>query len=539
MGALYTVGVGITDRRSSGGAIAAGHPVTAAAGADVLAAGGNAIDACIAAGAASWSAESTVTGIGGAGFLLAHDARTGETVAFDFFAAVPGIGWDRPRSPMHDVVLQFGGGTQLFHVGSASCAVPGIPAGLTAAHRRFGRMPWKELMLPAARLARDGIEVTAEHASLHTLLDGVMSYQPACAASFQPEGRPLREGELQYNAALADTIERLAENGADEFVTGETAQAIVEEMRSTGGSITAEDLASYEAIERTPLRVGFRGRELFLNPPPASGGALVAHTLAVLDRFAPIEDPWDLEGVVKLIGALRAAQAVRTPAFERALYDGTAGAMLLDDAAVQAGVVLAEQGGGHPLEPAGAPNTTHISVIDAAGNAASMTTTTGCGAGIFAGDTGVHLNNMLGETDLMVKSMELRPGARLTSMMTPMIGFRAGERRPSVTIGSSGSARLRSSIVQVLVHVFDHGLALDDATEYPRIHPQGAAIECEAGVPKHLMDELESRGEQIVRWPQRNGYFGGAQVVLEQDGALMAAGDPRRGGSGVVVGATS
>ena len=212
--------------------------------------------------------------------------------------------------------------------------------------------------------------------------------------------------------------------------------------------------------------------------------------------------------------------------------------MLLDDAAVQAGVVLAEQGGGHPLEPAGAPNTTHISVIDAAGNAASMTTTTGCGAGIFAGDTGVHLNNMLGETDLMVKSMELRPGARLTSMMTPMIGFRAGERRPSVTIGSSGSARLRSSIVQVLVHVFDHGLALDDATEYPRIHPQGAAIECEAGVPKHLMDELESRGEQIVRWPQRNGYFGGAQVVLEQDGALMAAGDPRRGGSGVVVGAT-
>src|SRR4051794_10018742 len=363
----YTARVATIERRSGGGAIAAGHPVTTAVGAEVLAAGGNAIDACIAAGAASWSAESTVTGIGGAGFLLAHDARSGETVAFDFFAAVPGIGWDRPRSSMRDVVLQFGGGTQLFHVGPASCAVPGIPAGLAAAHRRFGRMPWRELLQPAARLAREGIQVTAEHGFLHTLLDGVMSFQEACAASFQPEGRPLLEGEYQYNAGLADTIERLAENGADEFVSGETARAIVEEMRSTGGSITAEDLAGYQPIERTPLRVGFRGRELFLNPPPASGGALVAHTLAVLERFAPVEDPWDPDAVFRLIGALRAAQVARTPAFERALYDGTAGAMLLDEAAIEAGAALAEQGGGHPLEPAGAPNTTHISVLDAEG----------------------------------------------------------------------------------------------------------------------------------------------------------------------------
>jgi gamma-glutamyltranspeptidase/glutathione hydrolase len=168
-----------------------------------------------------------------------------------------------------------------------------------------------------------------------------------------------------------------------------------------------------------------------------------------------------------------------------------------------------------------------------------MTTTTGCGAGIFAGDTGVHMNNMLGETDLMVKSVRLEPGARLTSMMSPVIGFRAGERQPILAIGSSGSARLRSSIIQVLVHVFDHGLALNDATEYPRIHPQGAAIECEGGVPTHVMDELESRGEQVVRWPRRNGYFGGAQVVLEQGGVLLAAGDPRRDGSGVVVGTHS
>jgi gamma-glutamyltranspeptidase/glutathione hydrolase len=390
-------------------------------------------------------------------------------------------------------------------------------------------------MQPAARLARDGVDVIAEHASLHTLLDGVMSHQPACAAVFQPDGRPLREGERQYNPQLADTIERLAENGAAEFATGETARAIVEEMRSTGGSITAEDLARYAAIERTPLEVAFRGRQLYLNPPPASGGSLVAHTLAVLDRFAAVEDVWDVDALYRLIGSLRAAQVARTPAFERGLYDGSAGRLLLDEHAVEAGVALAERGGGQPLEPAGAPNTTHISVLDAAGNGAAMTCTTGCGAGVFAGDTGVHLNNMLGETDLAVKAVRLEPGDRLTSMMSPVLAFRGGERRPCLSIGSSGSARLRSSIVQVLVHVFDHGLAPDAATEHPRVHPQGAEIECEGGVPERVMAGLETRGERVVRWPDRNGYFGAAQVVVEQDGRLLSAGDPRRGGSGLVV----
>ena len=183
--------------------------------------------------------------------------------------------------------------------------------------------------------------------------------------------------------------------------------------------------------------------------------------------------------------------------------------------------------------PSQSPWTTHISVLDADGNAASLTCSTGCGSGVVVPGTGVHLNNMLGETDLNVASLRLVPGMRLTSMMAPSLVLEDG--RVSLVAGSSGSARIRSAIVQVVVNALDLGLPVQEAVELPRVHPEGDLLDCEGGIPAGALDELEAAGERLVRWPGLNIYFGGAQVVAHTRAGFAAAGDPRRGGAGLVV----
>jgi gamma-glutamyltranspeptidase/glutathione hydrolase len=172
-------------------------------------------------------------------------------------------------------------------------------------------------------------------------------------------------------------------------------------------------------------------------------------------------------------------------------------------------------------------------VLDAEGNAAALTCSTGCGSGVMVPGTGVHLNNMLGETDLNVASLALRPGMRLTSMMAPSLVL--GEHGVELSLGSSGSARIRSAIVQVVVAALDLGLPLQEAVELARVHPEGEVLDCEGGFPSETLDALEAAGERIVRWPGRNIYFGGAQVAARTRTGFSAAGDPRRGGAGIVV----
>jgi gamma-glutamyltranspeptidase/glutathione hydrolase len=200
---------------------------------------------------------------------------------------------------------------------------------------------------------------------------------------------------------------------------------------------------------------------------------------------------------------------------------------VLDADAVAAG---AHKGGERPS----ARGTSHISVIDSAGGAASMTCSTGSGSGVFAGETGVHLNNMLGESDLALASRVPRPGDRITSMMSPTIVL-DGDGAIRLVVGSSGSARIRSAVTQVLTRGLE--MSLRDAVESPRIHPEAAVLDCEGGFPDEVLDALAAAGEELVRWPGRNLYFGGAQAVaVHPGGRLEAAGDPRRGGDGIVIG---
>src|SRR5919202_2218142 len=236
------------------GAVAAGHPLTAEAGARVLAEGGNAVDAAVAAGFTSWVTESPLTGPGGGGFMLVHGARDHTTRVLDFFVAVPGLG-ENGRVPhaMDEITVDFSGGsTQLFRIGGASCAVPGAAAGMEAAHRTYGRLPWRELARPAVDLARGGIVMTDGQAYLHKILDSILRAREEGKRIYGAEER-LVAGDRFELRDLADTIERNAARGAADLYRGELARALVAAVRDCGGSLTDRDLAEYRVIPRRPV----------------------------------------------------------------------------------------------------------------------------------------------------------------------------------------------------------------------------------------------------------------------------------------------
>jgi gamma-glutamyltranspeptidase/glutathione hydrolase len=456
------------------GAIAAGHPATVEAGARVLAAGGNAVDACVAAAVASWAAEAPLTGPGGGGFVLVHSGRDSSTRLFDFFVAVPGAGRSGEPRPMEVVDVVFEGSeTQVFHIGEASVAVPGTALGLEAAHRAYGSLPWSELLEGGAGLARRGVELNPAQAYLHRILDAILRHRPESRAIFGVEG-PLPEGGLLVQRDLADTIERIGARGASELYTGETGRAIAEHVRRSGGLVGREDLASYRVVRRRPVTTAYRRHLFRSNPPPSAGGLLIAYGLRRLERSdAPSGSAGAMAAVAE---AMRAQAATRDGGFTRALYRGGLTKRLLS-------------------------GTTHISVIDGNGDAASLSCSLGSGSGVVVPGTGIHLNNMLGEVGL---SGSTRIGARMSSLMAPSVIERDGRAR--IVVGSAGSLRLYGAIMQVVANAVGHGL------------------------------RIEELGWELVRWQRRNLYFGGvAAVEVLDDGTLAAAGDPRRGGVGMVV----
>jgi gamma-glutamyltranspeptidase / glutathione hydrolase len=432
------------------------------------------VDACIAAAAVSWVCESSLTGPGGGGFLLVHRSREGRTHLLDFFVDLP------ERSPaslqLVELVVDFGDSQQIFYTGPASVAVPGTVAGLWEAHSRWGSVPWGELLAPAAKLAREGFVLDEPRAYLHGILDPLLRHAPEGDALYGP-GRARTTGERFAMPELGDTLDVLAAEGADGLYRGELARRIAAHV-----PITLEDLARYEVVEREPLAASFRGDELRTNPPPSSGGRLLAVGLEELGDAEPT--PLAIARAMEAQEAMRSADAV----------------------------------GG----------TTHISVVDGDGDAASLSGSLGSGSGIVVPGTGIHLNNMLGETHL---AGDERPGGRLTSLMTPSIVL-DGER-PRLVVGSAGSSRLHGAILQIVVNVVARGLGMREAVDARRIHVEKGVAHCEDPA---VADELEAAGYAVVRWRERNLFFGGVSAVeIREDGSLAAAGDPRRGGGGVVV----
>jgi gamma-glutamyltranspeptidase/glutathione hydrolase len=445
------------------GAIAAGHPLTAEAGARVLRDGGNAIDACVAAACAAFVAEGPLTGPAGGGFLQLN--VDGRTTFLDCFFAAP----SHSLGDMEAVVVDFAdASTQVFHVGEGAVAVPGLLVGLEEAHRRFGRVPWPELVEPAIELARVGVDVGEAQAFLHGILAAMLQRDEGGRRLY---GDPARV----QTADLVPTLELVRDLGPG------AVRELVPEL--------ADDIAAYVVGERAPRRVDFAGRSVVTAAEPSRGGAVVARALARLD-----DDPHSL---TVLADALHNGYSHHAAATTNNLT-----------------------------------GTTQVSVVDAAGDAASLSSTLGSGSGVFRG--GTQLNNMLGELDV-IGHEPFPPGARLPSMMTPTLVLEDG--RPRLALGSAGSVRLAGAIVQVVGAVVARGEPLAEAIDAPRLHVDtDRRVHLEGGRPEADAQSLTDAGWEVVRWAGRNLFFGGvAAVELRADGSLEAAGDPRRGGHGIVV----
>ncbi len=502
------------------GVVAAGHRLTAAAAAEILEDGGNAFDAALAALCMSFVAEAVFASPGGGGFIMAREGSREAISLYDGFADSP-----RKRRPESEVDFfaieaDFGPAKQEFHIGLGSSATPGIVPGLFALHQDLCRLPMRRLVEPAMRAAREGFPLSQFQAYLFTVIAPILMASDGTRRIFAPEGRLLQAGDTFRNPGLAETLEWLAEDGARLFVDGDIGEAIVAQSASLGGYLTGEDLRAYRVERRTPLLWRHRGAVVALNPAPAASGPLIAYGLGLL---AALHKDASAPGAVDLTLAMRATNEARAT-------HGEALAGLLGDG------VLANEMRNAARHPAMTRGTTHISVIDAAGNAVSASLSNGEGNGHIVGAHGFMLNNMLGEEDLAPEGLGTwRQGVRLSSMMAPTIILEADG---SITaLGTGGSNRIRTAILQVAVNVLDRGMSLADAVDAPRIHVEkGGTVSFEPGLPEPERSALFALAPEAHAWPELNLFFGGVHAARRHaKGGLEGAGDPRRRGQAIVV----
>ncbi len=512
---------------STHGAVAAGHPLTAEAGARILREGGNAVDAAIAAVLTSFVTESPLTGFGAGGFMLVHAPP--EDVLLDFFVQVPGQSTPERRSELVPIPVYFSPESpQVFNVGAASCGVPGTAAGLAEALRRYGSFPLAELAREPARLAREGVQVNAEQGFIFRILEPILTHQPECRAVYAPDGRMLAEGDLFRFADLGDALDRYGVEGADPFYRGQVAQRVSGWVLDRGGTLGPDDLAGYEPRARKPVAARYRGRQVLTNPPPSSGGVLIAFALSLLDRAESAD-------VATVVAAMEEAQVARTEEFFHGLYaEGYADRFLSGERIESAAgrVRTGTRPPDPPTERPGLGSTTHITAVDAEGRCAAVTCSNGTGSGVIVPETGVHVNNMLGEEDLNPLGFHVNPpGRRVPSMMSPTVVLRGGELEAG--LGSGGSNRIRSAVLQTIIRLLDDGMDAQAAVDAPRVHFEAGAVQAEPGIDETSLDRLAARGYQLARWEQRNLFFGGVHAVARDPsgGELRGGGDPRRGGA--------
>ena len=443
-------------------AVAAGHPSTVAAGIEILEDGGTAADAAVAGTLAACVAETVMTGLLGGMHAIHWDGR--EAQRLDAFVDVP----SGPSGELVELAVPFGEELVHYAIGPGTCAVPGLPAGLDALWRAYGRLPWPRLVEPALRLARSGVTLPPAHASCLAMLAPVFTLREDGARIYAPAGRSLEAGELLEQPGLVLALETLAAEGAGSVYRGTIAGLLAAEE---GCPVTREDLARYEARWGDPVEVRFAGTR-FLTRGGFSG---IPETLR---RLPPLRGLDPAERTLALLDALRG------PRLE-----------------------------GH---------TTNLAVVDADGAACVATSSLGLGSGDFLPRFDLHLNSMLGEVDLLLSP--LRPGERMESMMAPSLAVDADGL--ALAIGAAGGTRLRTALVGVAAAVLDEGLDPVGAVERPRAHPFGEVVLAEPGVDEDALARLEAEGREVRRWPARHHYFGGVSLVARRG----AAGDPRRSG---------
>ncbi len=453
------------------GAIAAGNRHTAEAGAWALREGGTCVDAALAAIFAAFVTEGPLTGPCGGGFVMLHEPGA-STAVLDCVFAVP----SGARDDMDEVEIDFAdASSQVFHIGEASVAVPGLLPGLEEAHERRGRLPWQRLFFPALELAARPFPATDAQAFLHEILVPILQREPGGRAIYGTPGQIDATGLVPTLRLLRDA-------------RGEALAILLPELSA--------DLERYRVHPRPPLEGAFAGMSVLTTPVPSRGGAIVRTALGTLDA--------------------QERGSLGSPTEARAL-------------AAALGHAYGTDGLAAGTRPTG---TTHVSVVDGDGAAVGVSSTLGSGSGVFR--HGFQLNNMLGELDV-IGDEPREAGARLPSMMTPTMVL-DDDGLPRLVAGSAGSVRLAGAIVQVVEGVIGQELPVIEAIARPRLHVDGDTAHVEGGWAADVALALEEEGYDVRRWSDRNLFFGGVSAVERRaTGVLGAAGDPRRGGHGVVV----
>jgi len=534
---------------SSTGMVAAQSKTAAEIGAEVLAEGGNAVDAAVAVGFSLAVTLPQAGNIGGGGFMLVYDAQADDTTAIDYREMAPPAAY-------RDMFLDAQGNAdpELSRRSHKASGVPGTVAGLYLAHQKFGRLPWKRLVQPAADLARDGIIVSYDLArQLARRQERMCRREAACGYFYKPGGVPYEMGELLVQADLAESLQLIADHGPDAFYHGAIADKIVAEMERGGGLIDREALAAYKPVIREALHGSYRGYEIVTMPPPSSGGVHVIQMLNVLAQF-PLADMGggSADATHLLAEVMRLAFADRSehlgdPDFYPVPVAWLTSAAYAEELAATIDMTRARPSS--EVAPGVVPayeseDTTHFSVIDSNGNVVANTYTLNLsyGSGIAVAGAGFLLNN---EMDDFVskpgvpnafgllgdKANAVEPAKRPLSSMTPVIVFADGE--PWFATGSPGGSRIITTVLQMLVNVIDHGMNIADASSQPRMHHQWYPDELllESGFSPDTIKLLEARGH-VVRSSSQS--MGNVQSVAFRDDVFRGASDPRRPDAGAI-----
>jgi gamma-glutamyltranspeptidase/glutathione hydrolase len=525
--------------------------VASEVGAEILRRNGNAVDAAVATHFALAVVNPEAGNIGGGGFMVVRLAD-GTTASLDFREAAP-------LAATRDMFLDSLGNVSdsLSIVGHKAAGVPGSVAGMWEAHKRFGSLPWAELVQPAIALA-EGIVVHERLAGSLRAYEGRLSRYPGTAKVFVPNGRVPRTGERLVQADLAETFRRIAMEGMDGFYRGRTAELVEAEMRRGGGLITREDMARYRAVWRDPVRFQYRGHEVISMPPPSSGGVTMAEILNIIEGY-------DVRGM----GYLSPehvhlwTEATRRAYADRNAYLGDPDFVKMPTERMASDAYAAERRRGIDRARAtpsaqvapglGAPpegeNTTHYSIVDGRGNAVAVTTTINSLYGnlVTVEGAGFLLNNEMDDFTskpgvpnqfglVQGAANSVQPGKRMLSAMTPTIVLNPQGKVLLVT-GTPGGSTIITSIAQIVSNVVDFRMDVATATLAPRLHHQHLpdTLRYERnGLTDATAARLRAMGHGVA---ERGGFQGDVQsIIVLPNGYQSGIADPRRGGAAVGVG---
>lgn len=523
-----------TDRDATGenGVVSSANYYASKIGTDIIASGGNAIDAAVAVAFAMGTVESYYSGLGGGGFMTIRFAETGETTFIDFREVAPAAAtpdtWPKNENGEYVGYYEM--------IGGPSIAVPGQVKGLLYALEKYGTMDREQVIMPSVQLAENGFEVGAFMNEVLTESYNLYTYTDETAKIYYNDDLPYEVGDIYKNPELGQTMRDIIEYGEDGFYSGRVAQSIVDTANEYGCAITMEDLKNYEVEEKPCATGSYRGYEILSSPPSSSGGTIVVEALNILENFdvasMEVNSPEYIHlfsEAFKLAFADRGQYMADTDFIEVPL-DGLTSKDYAKTLAEKIDLKKAQEYTAGDPYAFHSGNTTHFSIMDKEGNMVAVTQTNNGGSGVTAVGTGVLLNNEMADFDTgWGKSNSIEGGKHPLSSMSPTIVLKDG--KPFMTVGTPGSTRIITTITQVISHVIDHEMDIQEAIDTPRFYDTSGEIKMETRIPEETAKVLESMGHTVSRTKDWDIYFGGVHgVVMTADGLLRGGADPRRDG---------